>query len=205
MNLWGLLTLSSGLFLLGMLVTGVVAFIQQNQRWVWVSLLSASLGGWILLMIHNRISGMVDPMVALVILLVALFRDTAALAARDAAHAPAKSAAATRHLLAAINPAKGRIISGFLPIGTEIDPLAAMENFHNQGARICVPVMTGGMGHPLEFREWTPGCALEEGPFGVMIPSNSCNGVKLMELIGSAVSHGTSWRRTCASNLDGIP
>lgn len=38
-----------------------------------------------------------------------------------------------------------------------------------QDNRICVPVMAG-KGAPLRFREWTPGCALEGGPFGVQIP-----------------------------------
>jgi len=102
----------------------------------------------------------------------------AALAAREAAHATAhsgaktanKTAPANRHLLAAIGPARGRIIAGFLPIRTEIDPLPAMAALHASGARICVPVMAGA-GQPLDFREWTPDCPLIEGPFGVKIPA----------------------------------
>lgn len=78
--------------------------------------------------------------------------------------------AATAHLLRRIGPAGGRLIAGYMPIRTEIDPLPAMAALHAGGARICVPVIAGA-GQPLDFREWTPGCALLEGPFKAMIPA----------------------------------
>ena len=80
-------------------------------------------------------------------------------------------AAATALLLAEIGPAQGRIIAGYMPIRTELDPLPAMMALHGQGARLVVPVIAGE-GLPLDFREWTPGCALTEGPFGAMIPES---------------------------------
>ena len=40
----------------------------------------------------------------------------------------------------------------------------------SEANRIAVPVVVGP-GQPLVFREWQPGCALEEGAFGVMIPT----------------------------------
>jgi 5-formyltetrahydrofolate cyclo-ligase len=102
----------------------------------------------------------------------AALRQTA-YAARKAAFATRAEAgavaAATAHLLAEIGPAQGRIITGYMPIRTELDPLPAMTALHEGGARIAVPVIAG-KGQPLDFREWSPGCALVEGPFGAMIP-----------------------------------
>lgn len=95
----------------------------------------------------------------------------AAFAARKDAHATVEAASATEHLLAAIGSAKGRIISGYMPIRTEISPLAAMEALHGAGARICVPVIKGA-GQPLDFREWTPDGVLESGPFGAQVPAS---------------------------------
>ncbi|GAB5448250.1 5-formyltetrahydrofolate cyclo-ligase [Gymnodinialimonas sp.] len=97
----------------------------------------------------------------------------AAFAARKAAHAQAtsKTPAATMHLIAAIGPAAGRTIAGYMPIRTEISPLPAMEALHAAGARLCVPVIKAA-GQPLDFREWTPGVRLEDGPFGAQIPAS---------------------------------
>ena len=87
------------------------------------------------------------------------------------ATAPAIVPAATAHLLERIGPAAGRTIAGYMPIRTEIDPLPAMTALSEAGARICVPVIAGA-GLPLDFREWTPGCAMVEGPFRAMIPES---------------------------------
>jgi 5-formyltetrahydrofolate cyclo-ligase len=100
----------------------------------------------------------------------AALRDRA-YAARKTAHQGATGACAqaTAHLLAEIGTPAGRVISGYMPIRTEIDPLPAMAALHAAGARLCVPVISG-RGLPLEFREWTPDCALVTGPFGARIP-----------------------------------
>lgn len=98
---------------------------------------------------------------------------TAAFAARKAAHAEAatKTAPANAHLLDAIGPGQGRIVSGYMAIRTELSPLPTMEALHADGARLCVPVIIG-KGQPLQFREWTPGCTLVDGPFGARIPEH---------------------------------
>jgi 5-formyltetrahydrofolate cyclo-ligase len=95
----------------------------------------------------------------------------AAFAARALAHADAagRTPRAIAHLLRIIGPGAGRIVAGYMAMRTEIDPTAAMEALHAQGARICVPVIEG-RGLPLRFREWAPGCALVDGPFGARIP-----------------------------------
>ena len=63
---------------------------------------------------------------------------------------------------------RGRMIAGYLPIGSEVDPSRVMRVLSADN-RICVPVVTG-RGAPLRFREWWPGCALEMAAFGVQVP-----------------------------------
>ena len=85
--------------------------------------------------------------------------------AAHAEHAEAASAALVEHLAGT----EGRVISAYLPIRTEADPLPAMTALAPAN-RIAMPVVTGA-GRPLAFREWRPGCALEPGPFRVMVPA----------------------------------
>jgi 5-formyltetrahydrofolate cyclo-ligase len=61
----------------------------------------------------------------------------------------------------------GKVLSGYMPMRTEINPLPAMAA--HQGP-VCVPVVAGP-GLPLRFREWTPGCAMVAGDFGALIPA----------------------------------
>jgi 5-formyltetrahydrofolate cyclo-ligase len=75
---------------------------------------------------------------------------------------------ANRHLLSALARHHGRVIAGYLPMRTEIDPLPAMAHLAEEGP-VVVPVVRGA-GQPLAFRRWTPGCALIRGAFGAMIP-----------------------------------
>lgn len=63
---------------------------------------------------------------------------------------------------------RGVPLSGYMPIRTEIDPLPAMAEAAAHGV-VGVPVIQGA-GQPLLFSQWTPGCALKEGPFGASIP-----------------------------------
>ncbi len=65
-----------------------------------------------------------------------------------------------------LNDFKGKALSGYMAMRTEIDPEGAMAA--HQGP-VCVPVIVG-RGQALRFREWTPGCAMEKGEFGADIP-----------------------------------
>ncbi|WP_341864357.1 5-formyltetrahydrofolate cyclo-ligase [Gymnodinialimonas sp. 57CJ19] len=96
----------------------------------------------------------------------------AAFAARKAAHAKATATvpSATAHLLAAIGPAEGRIIAGYMAMRTELSPLPAMAALHGAGARICVPIIKAN-GQPLAFQEWTPTTAMIPGAFGASVPA----------------------------------
>ena len=63
-------------------------------------------------------------------------------------------------------PHAGKVLSGYMPMRTEIDPLPAMAA--HQGT-VGVPVIMA-KSTPLRFREWSPGCKLVEGAFKAMIP-----------------------------------
>jgi 5-formyltetrahydrofolate cyclo-ligase len=90
----------------------------------------------------------------------------AAFAARKAAFQAGQGQAA--ELLADfLSNQQGRVLAGYMPMRTEIDPLPAMAA--HQGP-VCVPVIPGP-DMPLRFREWTPGCAMEAGAFGALIPA----------------------------------
>ena len=91
---------------------------------------------------------------------------TAAFAARRAAFAAGQGQAA--ELLADVLAAyRGAVLSGYMPMRTEIDPLPAMAA--HQGP-VGVPVIVGPA-QPLRFREWSPGCTMVPGEFGALIPA----------------------------------
>ena len=62
----------------------------------------------------------------------------------------------------------GKVLSGYMPMRTEIDPLPAMAA--HQGA-VGVPVIIG-KGQALRFREWSPGARMIEGAFKALIPED---------------------------------
>jgi 5-formyltetrahydrofolate cyclo-ligase len=62
----------------------------------------------------------------------------------------------------------GKVLSGYMPMRTEIDPLPAMAA--HQGT-VGVPVIIG-KDRPLRFREWSPGARMVEGAFKALIPED---------------------------------
>ncbi|PWE30528.1 5-formyltetrahydrofolate cyclo-ligase [Maritimibacter sp. 55A14] len=93
----------------------------------------------------------------------------AAYARRKPAHGTGLDAAARENLLALLRRHPAQVIAGYMKIRTEIDPLPVMAELAAEGRRLCVPVIVGE-GLPLAFREWTPGSALVDGPFGAVVP-----------------------------------
>ncbi|WP_096785012.1 5-formyltetrahydrofolate cyclo-ligase [Rhodobacter sp. CZR27] len=90
----------------------------------------------------------------------------AAAAARALAHAQGQGQAA--ELLADwLAPHRGRVLSGYMPIRSEMNPLPAMTSHDGP---VCVPVIVKP-GEPLRFREWSPGVEMIEGPFGARVPA----------------------------------
>ena len=63
---------------------------------------------------------------------------------------------------------RGVDLAGYMPIGTEIDPLPSMAEASAYG-RVGVPVVMGE-GQPLKFSEWTPVGIMKEGSFGAKVP-----------------------------------
>lgn len=90
---------------------------------------------------------------------------TACFAARKAAFAAGQGQAA-EILADFLAPHAGKVLAGYMPMRTEIDPLPAMAA--HQGA-VGVPVIMAAA-TPLRFREWSPGCAMTEGAFKAYIP-----------------------------------
>ncbi|MBT0956187.1 5-formyltetrahydrofolate cyclo-ligase [Alphaproteobacteria bacterium KMM 3653] len=63
---------------------------------------------------------------------------------------------------------RGVPLAGYLPIRTEISPLAAMAEAAAHGP-VAVPVIVA-KGAALEFSRWEPDAALRAGPFGTRVP-----------------------------------
>jgi len=96
---------------------------------------------------------------------------------RRAAHdagGPTKVAAAARSVTRCVQDCAdvfgtAPVLSGYLPIHSEIDPRPAMAAHPGP---VCVPVVQGA-GHALQFHRWTPDTELVEGPFGAMVPAQA--------------------------------
>src|SRR3984885_14368534 len=97
---------------------------------------------------------------------------TATQVRRDALPAEARQAAAeaiaARALPVAIAP--GTIISGFMPLKSEINPLPLMQKLSAAGAQLALPAIAG-RGKPLIMRAWTFGAPLDRGQWGIREPN----------------------------------
>lgn len=89
----------------------------------------------------------------------------AAFAARKAAFAAGQGQAA-EILADVLGDYAGQALAGYMPMRTEIDPLPAMAA---HPWPVGVPVIMAAA-TPLRFREWSPGCAMEEGAFKARVP-----------------------------------
>ncbi len=88
-------------------------------------------------------------------------------AARAAAFAAGQGAAAAGHLSALLAGFGGRVLAGYMPMRSELDPLPVMAGHDGP---VCVPVVVG-KGLPLVFHRWTPEAAMVEGRFGALVPA----------------------------------
>jgi len=64
----------------------------------------------------------------------------------------------------------GTVISGYMAIGSELDPATLMQRLAARGSRLCLPVVAAP-GTPLFFRRWAEGDRLETGVFAVPVPA----------------------------------
>jgi 5-formyltetrahydrofolate cyclo-ligase len=96
---------------------------------------------------------------------------TTAQTRRDALPADARKAAA--EAIAArnfpLNITPGTIVSGFMPLKSEINPLPLMQKLAESGARLALPAVAG-RGKPLIMRAWEFGAPLDRGQWGIREP-----------------------------------
>jgi 5-formyltetrahydrofolate cyclo-ligase len=95
-------------------------------------------------------------------------RETA-LARRQGLDPLAAGQALAGHVLRDCPPPLGAIVSGFWPIGEEIDIRPLLHALHERGHPVVLPV-TPRRGEALTFRGWQPGDALVPERFGTMRP-----------------------------------
>jgi 5-formyltetrahydrofolate cyclo-ligase len=94
-----------------------------------------------------------------------------ALAQREAMPADARTAAA--QAIAArpfpIAVPGGAIVSGFMPLKSEINPLPLLRKLADAGARLALPIVAG-KGQPLTMRAYAFGDTLASGVWGIREP-----------------------------------
>lgn len=67
--------------------------------------------------------------------------------------------------------APGLVVSGFMPIRSEINPLPLMRDLAQAGAMLALPVVAG-RGRPLVMRAWPFGAPLQRGQWGIRQPGD---------------------------------
>ena len=94
-------------------------------------------------------------------------------AKRDAlpAQERAAAAAAIAARLLPVDVGPGTIVSGFSPLGSEINPVPLMRRFADAGASLALPVVAG-RGKPLIMRGWNFGEPLAAGVWGIREPKD---------------------------------
>lgn len=94
-----------------------------------------------------------------------------ALARRDALPAAERQDAAAAIAARAFPIAvpRGAIVSGFMPMKSEINPLPLLKRLAAEGATLALPVVAG-RGKPLIMRAWEFGAPLDTGVWGIRQP-----------------------------------
>jgi 5-formyltetrahydrofolate cyclo-ligase len=96
-----------------------------------------------------------------------------ALACRDALPAEQRNAAAAaiaaRDFPLPIAP--GAVVSGFMPLKSEINPLPLMQKLAERGASLALPAIAG-RGKALIMRTWQFGGPLDRGQWGIREPKS---------------------------------
>ena len=94
-----------------------------------------------------------------------------AIARRDALPAAERTAAAeaiaAREFPVTVTP--GSVVSGFMPMSSEINPVPLMRKLASAGAKLALPVVAG-RGQPLTMRAWSMGEPLAAGVWGIREP-----------------------------------
>ena len=64
---------------------------------------------------------------------------------------------------------RGAVVSGFMPMKSEISPLPLLKRLAAEGAKLALPTVVG-RGKPLIMRAWQFGAPLEAGVWGIRQP-----------------------------------
>jgi len=96
---------------------------------------------------------------------------TATLTKRDALPAAERQAAAETIAARAfpVNVAPGTIVSAFMPMKSEINPLPLLRKLADQGAQLALPAIDK-RGRPLIMRAWKFGDPFKAGQWGIREP-----------------------------------
>ncbi len=105
-------------------------------------------------------------------------------ARRKQAHAahPQAGLALMQHFKQSVHVPAGAAVSGFWPMGEEIDVRPLLAQLHASGHPIGLPVVVK-KGQPLIFRRWHPGTTMVSGGFGTEVPPPSAPEVEPQVLI----------------------
>jgi 5-formyltetrahydrofolate cyclo-ligase len=88
--------------------------------------------------------------------------------AADLRQAAAETIAARQFSLAIV---RGVIVSGFMPLKSEINPLPLLQKLGEAGATLALPAIAG-RGKPLIMRAWPFGAPLDRGQWGIREPKS---------------------------------
>lgn len=75
-------------------------------------------------------------------------------------------------VLATLEFTAGAVVSGYWPLGDELDLRPLLEALDARGCQVVLPTMTG-KDRPLVFRDWKPGDELVPAGFGTLEPAPS--------------------------------
>jgi len=70
--------------------------------------------------------------------------------------------------------APSAVVAGYWPMNDEMNPVPLLKRLIKDGVQCALPVVVA-KGKPLEFRDWHPDLALEDGPFGTSHPHASAD------------------------------
>ena len=93
-----------------------------------------------------------------------------AAAAADRAAGVTAAAALRDRFLAAFAPEAGTVVSGYWPMGDEMDPRPLLAALADAGCALALPALRGP-GQALDFRAWAPGDPLVPAAFGTSEPA----------------------------------
>ncbi|MFN3619404.1 5-formyltetrahydrofolate cyclo-ligase [Sphingorhabdus sp.] len=65
----------------------------------------------------------------------------------------------------------GKIVAGYVAVGSEVDPAAYLTEAYGLGCEIALPHVTSKVA-PMRFLRWRPGEVLVRGPFGLQQPAD---------------------------------